>query len=78
MYRSTEPEDMQNKYNRMLTSSLLALRKLITAVPANQQEDLKESLNGVLNDSKFWKHGKSSVIIVSIISVRNKSTNFKQ
>ncbi|KAJ8315834.1 hypothetical protein KUTeg_007984 [Tegillarca granosa] len=62
--KNTESEDMQNKYNRVLTSSLLALRKLITAIPANQQKDLKEQLNCVLNDSKFWKHGKSSVIIV--------------
>ncbi|XP_052088236.1 E3 ubiquitin-protein ligase listerin-like [Mytilus californianus] len=58
---TTEQDDMVNKYNRVLTSSLLALRKLITAIPANQIEDLKHHMQNLLKDGKFWKHGKSTI-----------------
>ncbi|XP_076078517.1 E3 ubiquitin-protein ligase listerin-like isoform X2 [Mytilus galloprovincialis] len=58
---TTEQDEMVNKYNRVLTSSLLALRKLITVLPANQIEDLKHLMNTLLKDGKFWKHGKSTI-----------------
>ena len=55
---------MISKYNRVITSSLLALRKLITTLPANQIEDLKEPLKTLLKDGKFWKHGKTTITSV--------------
>ena len=68
-YRTTEKEDMINKYNRVLTSSLLALRKLLTSLPTNQIEDLKEPLRTLLADGKFWKHGKSTILSVLIFNL---------
>lgn len=64
-FSTTEQDEMVNKYNRVLTSSLLALRKLITVLPANQIEDLKHLMNTLLKDGKFWKHGKSTITSVS-------------
>lgn len=61
---TTEQDEMVSKYNRVLTSSLLALRKLITSIPANQIEDLKEPLRNLIKDGKFWKHGKATVITI--------------
>ncbi|XP_062615887.1 E3 ubiquitin-protein ligase listerin-like [Saccostrea cucullata] len=62
--KTTEKEDMENKYNRVLTSSLLALRKLLTALPADQLTSLSDKMDSLLKDPKFWKHGKSQVISV--------------
>lgn len=62
--RTTEKEDMENKYNRVMTSSLLAIRKLLTSLPSNQISSLSETMDNLLKDPKFWKHGKSQVISV--------------
>ncbi|KAL4232926.1 listerin E3 ubiquitin protein ligase 1 [Mactra antiquata] len=62
--KCTEADDMENKYNRVLTSSLLAIRKLVSSIPANQIESLKSQLTGLLDNQKFWKHGKSKVNMV--------------
>lgn len=56
---------MENKYNRVVTSSLLALRKELTSLPSNQTSSLSECMDNLLKDAKFWKHGKSQVISVS-------------
>ena len=66
LIRTTEKEDMENKYNRVVTSSLLALRKELTSLPSNQTSSLSECMDNLLKDAKFWKHGKSQVISVSI------------
>ncbi|XP_056016029.1 E3 ubiquitin-protein ligase listerin-like isoform X2 [Ostrea edulis] len=62
--KTTEKEDMDNKYNRVLTSSLLALRRQLTTLPSNQITSLSENMDNLLKDSKFWKHGKSEIISV--------------
>ncbi|XP_053396155.1 E3 ubiquitin-protein ligase listerin-like [Mercenaria mercenaria] len=62
--KSTEPEDMENKYNRVLTSSLLAVRKLLSSLPANEIESLKQPITTLLDSAKFWKHGKSKINMV--------------
>ncbi|WAR08242.1 LTN1-like protein [Mya arenaria] len=59
--KTTEAEDMENKYNRVLTSSLLAMRKLLTNIPANEIESCKQPMATLLDNGKFWKHGKSKV-----------------
>ncbi|KAK3098056.1 hypothetical protein FSP39_015648 [Pinctada imbricata] len=69
--KSTEKEDMENKYNRVLTSSLLAFRKLLTSLTSEQIQDLTGQLDQLLSDPKLWKHGKSS-----ILSVRAGMFNF--
>jgi len=70
-YRTTETEDMEKKYQRVVTSSLLGLRKLLTSLPVTEIESITELLSDLLSDNKFWKHGKSATISVSIISVRS-------
>ncbi|XP_060079662.1 E3 ubiquitin-protein ligase listerin-like [Ylistrum balloti] len=57
--KSTDPDDMQNKYLRVMTSSLYSLRKLLTSLPVNHIESLRDSLDVLMKDSKFWKYGKS-------------------
>ncbi|KAH3724799.1 E3 ubiquitin-protein ligase listerin-like [Dreissena polymorpha] len=59
--KTTEPEDMENKYNRVLTASLLAIRKLVSNLPTNQIQSLKLAVTALLENPKFWKHGKSKV-----------------
>jgi len=60
---------MENKYNRVLTASLLAIRKLLSNIPANQMESCKTALATMLDNGKFWKHGKSKVSSVSVILI---------
>ncbi|XP_021346788.1 E3 ubiquitin-protein ligase listerin-like, partial [Mizuhopecten yessoensis] len=57
--KTTDRDDMENKYLRVMTSSLYGLRKLLTSLPVNHIESLQESLETLLKDSKFWKYGKS-------------------
>ena len=64
MIRSTDPEDMENKYTRVLTCSLLAMRKLLQSLPSDQLESVTEPLKNLLEDPKFWKHGKHKVNMV--------------
>ena len=66
MIRSTDPEDMENKYTRVLTCSLLAMRKLLQSLPPDQLESITEPLKNMLEDPKFWKHGKHKVNMVRL------------
>lgn len=62
--RTTDPDDMENKYNRVVAASLLAIRKLLTGLPANQVEPCNQALAGLLDNPRFWKHGKSKLTVV--------------
>jgi len=55
---------MENKYNRVVAASLLAIRKLLTSLPANQIESCIELLRTLLEKPNFWKHGKSKLGMV--------------
>ena len=63
-FRATSPEDMESKYVRVVTCSLLAVRKLLQCLPADQASTLTEQLKTLLKDPKFWKHGKHKVNMV--------------
>ncbi|KAL3881947.1 hypothetical protein ACJMK2_028330 [Sinanodonta woodiana] len=60
----TETDEMETKYNRVLTGSFLALRKVLLSIPASQQESLTDNLKALLEAGQFWKHGKSKVNMV--------------
>ena len=62
--RQTDQEDMENKYNRVLASSFLALRKLLNCLSKNDLIGLEDSLSTLLSDPKLWKHGKSKISMV--------------
>ncbi|KAL7847637.1 hypothetical protein AOLI_G00223550 [Acnodon oligacanthus] len=51
-------EDREAKYMRLLTSSLLALKRLLTMIPQTDREALGERLAHVLSQGKFWKFSK--------------------
>ncbi|KAL6472979.1 hypothetical protein MHYP_G00191670 [Metynnis hypsauchen] len=51
-------EEREAKYMRLLTSSLLALKRLLTMIPQTDREALGERLAHVLSQGKFWKYSK--------------------
>ncbi|XP_007493198.1 E3 ubiquitin-protein ligase listerin isoform X1 [Monodelphis domestica] len=51
-------EEREAKYFRILTSSLLALKKLLCMMPASEMDSVEEKLKPLLAHSKFWKYGK--------------------
>ncbi|KAK3592614.1 hypothetical protein CHS0354_008149 [Potamilus streckersoni] len=60
----TEADEMETKYNRVVTGSFLALRKVLLSIPASQQDSLTDYLKALLENGQFWKHGKSKVNMV--------------
>lgn len=57
----TSSEDMINKYNRILSSSLLALCKLLHALSSKPQSVCEEKIIMLLESSKLWNLCKSPV-----------------
>ncbi|XP_027731305.1 E3 ubiquitin-protein ligase listerin isoform X1 [Vombatus ursinus] len=53
-------EEREAKYFRILTSSLLALKKLLCMLPSSEIASLEEKLKPLLSQNKFWKYGKHS------------------
>lgn len=63
--QTTSEIDMTAKHERVVSSSLLALCKLITILPANTVTTfMSEHLVALLSSSAFWKHGKSASISI--------------
>ncbi|KAK0056651.1 E3 ubiquitin-protein ligase listerin [Biomphalaria pfeifferi] len=63
--QTTSEEDMQSKFERVVSSSLLALRKLIMSLPPDTVAlSLNEQLTTLLASLAFWKHTKSSVSLI--------------
>ncbi|XP_066507230.1 E3 ubiquitin-protein ligase listerin [Hoplias malabaricus] len=56
--QSVPEEEREAKYVRLLTSSLLALKRLLTLLPQTDREALHERLAQVINQGKFWKYSK--------------------
>ncbi|XP_071956221.1 E3 ubiquitin-protein ligase listerin-like [Antedon mediterranea] len=62
--KSTPVEELEEKYTRNLTSSLLALRELITMLSPEELPKISEQLENILINNKFWKfvkHQKPSI-----------------
>uniref|UniRef100_A0A8B9J8K2 E3 ubiquitin-protein ligase listerin n=1 Tax=Astyanax mexicanus TaxID=7994 RepID=A0A8B9J8K2_ASTMX len=56
--QSVTEEEREAKYVRLLTSSLLALKRLLTALPQTDREAVGERLANVISQKKFWKYSK--------------------
>ncbi|CAM5079418.1 unnamed protein product [Eretmochelys imbricata] len=54
-------EEREAKYFRILTCSLLALKKLLCMLPKNETHSLEEKLIPLQSQNKFWKYGKHSI-----------------
>ena len=66
IFRSTDTEDMETKYQRVLAGSLLAWRQFMMSVPALQEEKLQQTYAEILKQGKFWKLAKHTSSQVSI------------
>ncbi|KAL8190612.1 UNVERIFIED_CONTAM: listerin E3 ubiquitin protein ligase 1 [Gekko kuhli] len=51
-------EEREAKFFRILTCSLLALKKLLSVLPSSENSLLEEKLEPLLSQTKFWKYGK--------------------
>uniref|UniRef100_A0A8C5TGQ1 E3 ubiquitin-protein ligase listerin n=1 Tax=Malurus cyaneus samueli TaxID=2593467 RepID=A0A8C5TGQ1_9PASS len=54
-------EEREAKFFRILTCSLLALRKLLSLLPKKELDSLEEKLKSLLSQNKFWKYSKHNV-----------------
>ncbi|XP_006899467.1 PREDICTED: E3 ubiquitin-protein ligase listerin [Elephantulus edwardii] len=54
-------EEREAKFYRVITSSLLALKKLLCLLPDNELDSLEEKFKVLLSHNKFWKYGKHSI-----------------
>ncbi|KAM6310361.1 E3 ubiquitin-protein ligase listerin [Aegotheles albertisi] len=54
-------EEREAKFFRILTCSLLALKKLLSMLPKKEVHSLEEKLMSLLSQNKFWKYGKHSI-----------------
>ncbi|XP_053792015.1 E3 ubiquitin-protein ligase listerin isoform X1 [Vidua chalybeata] len=54
-------EEREAKFFRILTSSLLALKKLLSMLPKKEMHSLEEKLMSLLSQNKFWKYSKNNV-----------------
>lgn len=67
MCRSVPEEERQAKYVRVLTSSLLALKKLLVSLSISDREALSQRLTDIISQGKFWKYSKHKTPQVSWI-----------
>ncbi|KAM6314161.1 E3 ubiquitin-protein ligase listerin isoform 2-T2 [Podargus strigoides] len=54
-------EEREAKFFRVLTCSLLALKKLLSMLPKKEMHSLEEKLMSLLSQNKFWKYCKHSI-----------------
>ncbi|KAM4904746.1 E3 ubiquitin-protein ligase listerin [Sylvia borin] len=54
-------EEREAKFFRILTCSLLALKKLLSMLPKKEMHSLEEKLMSLLSQNKFWKYSKNNV-----------------
>lgn len=70
--RSVPEEERQAKYVRVLTSSLLALKKLLMSISISDRETLSPRLAHIISQGKFWKYSKHKTPQVSWIKSAKK------
>ncbi|KFQ04198.1 E3 ubiquitin-protein ligase listerin, partial [Leptosomus discolor] len=54
-------EEREAKFFRILTCSMLALKKLLSMLPEKEMHSLEEKLTSLLSQNKFWKYGKHNI-----------------
>ncbi|KAJ7320504.1 hypothetical protein JRQ81_020015 [Phrynocephalus forsythii] len=57
-------EEREAKFFRILTCSLLALKKLLCMLPSDENHSLEEKIKPLLAQNKFWKYGKHTTSLV--------------
>lgn len=57
-YRNVTAEDRESKYVRMLTCSLLGVKRLLSLVQPSDTPALEQKLSDLVNSGKFWKYSK--------------------
>lgn len=61
LYRSTTPEEMQGKYDRMVATSLLAVSYLLQHLPTDKKAGVHSQIDALFVQPKLWKYSKSKV-----------------
>lgn len=56
--RSVTEDEREGKYVRMLTSSLLGVKRLLSLLLQSDRTAMEERLAHLLNSGKFWKYSK--------------------
>ncbi|CAH2219322.1 E3 ubiquitin- ligase listerin [Pelobates cultripes] len=56
--QTVPPEERESKYYRVVTCSLLALKRLLCMLPSSETGSLSERLAHLLSQGKFWKFSK--------------------
>ncbi|KAM3869223.1 E3 ubiquitin-protein ligase listerin [Diretmus argenteus] len=56
--QSVPEEEREAKYVRMVTSSLLGVKRLLSLLPQTDRTALEERLTHLISPGKFWKYGK--------------------
>ena len=64
--RFVPEEEREAKYNRVLSSSILALGKLISVTSDKAREEMEELYLHLLREKKFWKYARHKSPNVSI------------
>ncbi|XP_051006332.1 E3 ubiquitin-protein ligase listerin [Acomys russatus] len=54
-------EEREAKFHRVVTCSLLALKRLLCFLPNNELDSLEDKFKSLLSQNKFWKYGKHNV-----------------
>lgn len=57
-YRSVTAEEREAKYVRMLTCSLLGVKRLLSLVQPTDTTALEQKLSELVDSGKFWKYSK--------------------
>lgn len=66
--RSVTQEEREAKYVRMLTSSLLGVKRLLSLLLQDDRVALEQRLADLVNSGKFWKYSKHKTPQVLILS----------
>ena len=56
--RFVSEEEREAKYNRVLSSSILALGKLISVTSDKNRAEMEELYLNILRQNKFWKYAR--------------------
>ncbi|KAK2159779.1 hypothetical protein LSH36_146g00024 [Paralvinella palmiformis] len=56
--RTTDAENMEAKYNRVLCASLNALKTFLSIIPSDHQRSLVNNYKLILDNNRFWKYSK--------------------
>ena len=69
-FRTTDKEDMDARYQKLVASSLQGWKLLTSLLDADHQVKLHQQYTDILNNTKFWKLGKHQTTMV----IRSKNS----